>query len=95
MEEEIHFFLVGILGTFNFMPQLDIMHIEKNVCDSLLGNLLNTSGKTKDGIGTRLDLMEMGVLKELAPKIGEKRTYLPPAFYIDQRGKTCNVPMFI
>ena len=60
---------------------LDVMHIEKNVCDSLLGTLLNIPGKTKDGIRTRLDLMEMGVRKELAPKVGEKRTYLPLASF--------------
>ena len=40
---------------------LDVTHIEKNVCDSLLSTLLNITGKTKDKIGTRLDLIEMGV----------------------------------
>ena len=48
------------------------MHNEKNVCGSLLGTLLNTPGKTKNGIGTLLDFIEMGVRKELAPKVGEK-----------------------
>ena len=57
------------------------MHIKKNVCDSLLGTLLNIPEKTKDEIRARLDLMEMGVRKELAPKVGEKRTYLPPASF--------------
>ena len=60
---------------------LDVSHIENNICDSLLGTLLNIPGKTKDEIGTRLDLIEMGVRKELAPKVGEKRTYLPPASF--------------
>jgi hypothetical protein len=27
---------------------IDVMHIEKNVCESLLGTLLNMDGKTKD-----------------------------------------------
>jgi hypothetical protein len=27
---------------------IDVMHIEKNVCESLLGTLLNTNGKTRD-----------------------------------------------
>ena len=57
------------------------MHIEKNVCDSLLGTLLNILGKTKARIGTRLDLIEMSVRKELTLKDGEKRTYLPPACF--------------
>ena len=32
---------------------LDVMHIEKNVCESLIGTLLNMPGKTKDGEKTR------------------------------------------
>lgn len=60
---------------------LDVMHIEKNVCESIIGTLLNIPGKTKDGINARLDLVEKGLRKELAPQIGEKRTYLPPACY--------------
>ena len=27
---------------------LDVMHIEKNICDSIIGTLLNIEGKTKD-----------------------------------------------
>ena len=57
------------------------MHIEKNVCESIVGTLLNIPGKTKDGLNSRLDLIEMGLRAELAPKVRLKRTYLPPAFY--------------
>ncbi|XP_076901111.1 uncharacterized protein LOC143555453 [Bidens hawaiensis] len=46
---------------------LDVMNIEKNVCDSLLGLLLNIPVKTKDGIRVRRDMQEMGIRKELAP----------------------------
>ena len=60
---------------------LDVMHIEKNVCESIIGTLLNIQGKTKDGLNTRLDLMEMGLRLELAPRFERKRTYLPPACY--------------
>ena len=35
---------------------LDVMHIEKNVCDSIIGTLLNISEKTKDGLKVRQDL---------------------------------------
>ena len=49
---------------------------------------MNIQEKTKDGIGTRLDLIEMDVQKELAPKVSEKRTYLPPAcFTLTKEGK--------
>ncbi|XP_022008035.2 uncharacterized protein LOC110907351 [Helianthus annuus] len=60
---------------------LDVMHIEKNVCDSLLGLLLNIPGKTKDGINVRKDMEEMGIRKELAPIERGNRIYLPPACY--------------
>ncbi|GJY31184.1 uncharacterized protein Tco_0414679 [Tanacetum coccineum] len=52
---------------------LDVMHIEKNVCDSLIGLLLNISGKTKDGINVRKDMVEMGIRPELAPVESEGR----------------------
>lgn len=44
---------------------LDIMHIEKNICENLIGTILNIPGKTKDTIKARLDLKDMGIRKEL------------------------------
>ena len=57
------------------------MHIEKNVCESIIGTLFNVPGKTNDGVKSRLDLLEMGLRSELAPRFGLKRTCLPPACY--------------
>ncbi|CAL2249584.1 unnamed protein product [Prunus armeniaca] len=57
---------------------LDVMHIEKNVCDSIIGTLLEIPGKNKDGIAARLDLLNMGVKIDLQPEYGERRTRLPP-----------------
>ena len=51
---------------------LDVMHIEKNVCDSLIGTLLNILGKTKDGIKARQDLVAMGISDELTPKTNKR-----------------------
>ena len=34
---------------------LDVMHIEKNVCESLIALMLNTKGKSKDGVSVRED----------------------------------------
>ena len=53
------------------------MHVEKNVCDSLIGTLLNIQGKTKDGVNARLDLVEMKIQADLAPREVGRRTYLP------------------
>ncbi|KAI3706869.1 hypothetical protein L6452_24902 [Arctium lappa] len=60
---------------------LDVMHIEKNVCDSLIGLLLNIPGKTKDGVKVRRDMAEMGIRSQLAPIESGSRTYLPPTCY--------------
>ena len=57
------------------------MHIEKNVCESILGTLLNIPSKTKDGLAARKDLEEMNLRNNLAPIDQENRTYLPPACY--------------
>ncbi|XP_035842109.1 uncharacterized protein LOC118488833 [Helianthus annuus] len=60
---------------------LDVMHIEKNVCESLLGLLLNIPGKTKDGINVRKDMQEMGIREGLHPVPHPKGFFLPPAYY--------------
>ena len=61
--------------------QLDVMHIEKNVCESVYGTLLNLPNKTKDGIKARQDLEAMGIKPELQTQPRGKRTWLPPACY--------------
>ncbi|CAL2248300.1 unnamed protein product [Prunus armeniaca] len=57
---------------------LDVMHIKKNVCDSIIGTLLEIPGKNKDGITARLNLLNMGVKTDLQPEYGQRRTRLPP-----------------
>lgn len=44
---------------------LDVMHIEKNICESLIATILNIKGKTKDTTKARLDLKDLGIKKEL------------------------------
>ncbi|KAI5316563.1 hypothetical protein L3X38_036270 [Prunus dulcis] len=46
---------------------LDVMHIQKNVCDSIIGILLEIPRKNKDGIVAWLDLLNMGVKTDLQP----------------------------
>ncbi|KAL0560440.1 hypothetical protein IC582_000845 [Cucumis melo] len=45
--------------------KLDVMLIEKNVCDNLIGTLLNIEGKTKDTTNARLDLQDLKIRKDL------------------------------
>ncbi|XP_074352336.1 uncharacterized protein LOC141691498 [Apium graveolens] len=69
-----------VLG--RFLPVrhvLDVMHIEKNICKSLLGTLLNIPGKTKDRESVHLDMADMGIRTELRPKTPRKKEKVPLA----------------
>ncbi|XP_062073833.1 uncharacterized protein LOC133778034 [Humulus lupulus] len=71
---------------------LDVMHIEKNICDSLIETLLNIPGKNKDIISARKDLVLMfESKKDLAPETGERRTYLPPTCYTLKKDEKCKL----
>jgi hypothetical protein len=41
------------------------MHIEKNICDNILGTLLELKGKNKDTVNARVDLENMEFKKKL------------------------------
>ncbi|KAK9214285.1 hypothetical protein WN944_006278 [Citrus x changshan-huyou] len=75
--------------------QLDVMHIEKNICESIYGTLLNIPGKTKDGIKSRWDLKVLKIRQKLAPDVKENnRTFLPPACYTltkEEKKRFCEV----
>ena len=58
------------------------MHIEKNVYENIYGTLLHIPRKIKDDLKSRNDLVEMGIMDELAPTLRKnKRTFLPAACY--------------
>ena len=40
-------------------------HTEKNICDNLIGTLLDINGKSKDRAKARFDLLEMGIKERL------------------------------
>ncbi|KAL3618470.1 hypothetical protein CASFOL_037552 [Castilleja foliolosa] len=62
---------------------LDVMHIEKNICESILGTLMNVDGKTKDTAKARLDLEDMNIRKELhLIKKGNEKYVMPAASYV-------------
>lgn len=73
---------------------LDVMHIEKNVCETLLGTVLDIEGKTKDNLSARLDLVEMKIRKSLHPITHpDKSKELPPAPHtlsLEQKRDLCN-----
>jgi len=71
---------------------LDVMHIEKNICENILGTLLNVQGKTKDTTNARLDLYDMGIRPEFHLQQHGNSVIAPPAPYVlgkDQKIKFC------
>jgi hypothetical protein len=56
---------------------IDVMHIEKNVCESFLRTLLNIDGKTRDHDYARAELKKMRIRPELWLGDSVKGTRLP------------------
>jgi hypothetical protein len=61
---------------------IDLMHVTKNVFDSIIGTLLHISRKSKDGLKSRTDLVQF----ELRPKLHpisrpNEKYFLPPTNY--------------
>ena len=64
---------------------LDVMHIEKNICDSILGTLLEMDGKSKDGPKARLDLEDLKIRKDQHPKPGKHKYEIKKGCYALKR----------
>jgi len=59
MEEEIDiFFEIPYWSKLDVRHCIDVMHVEKNVCDCIIGTVLNIKGKTKDEINARKDWLK-------------------------------------
>ena len=76
-------FLIYHIQSTTFLNNLDVMHIEKNILDSVIGTLLDIPGKTKDHLNARYDLKDLGIWKNLQPKEvnNGKRTKLAKACF--------------
>jgi hypothetical protein len=72
---------------------LDVTHIEKNVCENILCTLLNVPGKIKDTQNFRLDLYDMGIRHYLhLQEKGNNSVCAPSAPYVlgkQQRVEFC------
>jgi hypothetical protein len=44
---------------------IDVMHVEKNMCEALVGTLLDIPGKIKDTLKAWMDIEEMKLRKNL------------------------------
>ncbi|XP_028066963.1 uncharacterized protein LOC114269797 [Camellia sinensis] len=68
--------------TLKLRHNLDVMHIEKNICDNVVGTLLSVDGKNKDTDKARLDLEDMKIRKELHLKRRSNGSFeKPPALF--------------
>jgi Domain of unknown function (DUF4218)/Domain of unknown function (DUF4216) len=72
---------------------IDGMHLKKNVFESVIGLLMDTPGKTKDGLKSRRDMVQLGVKPQLHPKAQGNGKYLLPAasfnLTLDERRAMC------
>ena len=68
---------------------IDVIHVEKNMCDSVIGTLLNIQGKTNDGLNTHQDLVKMSIHEQLHSMFDGKKIYLPPTCHtLSRKEKT-------
>jgi len=84
---------------FPYYKELDVrhtidgMHVQKNVFESLIGTLLDIKGKTKEGLNSRMDMVQLGIKKELHHVLLENGKYhLLVASYnfnIDEKHAMC------
>ncbi|KAK5819109.1 hypothetical protein PVK06_024069 [Gossypium arboreum] len=59
-----------------------MMHIEKNVWENIIQTILNVDGKSKDNLQSRLDLVHMGIRRDLHPQVLPNGKYwLPPTIF--------------
>ncbi|KAK8947367.1 hypothetical protein KSP39_PZI007390 [Platanthera zijinensis] len=72
---------------------IDVMHVEKNICDSVLGTLMNIDGKNKDTEKAREDLRDLNIRKELHLIRNGSTIIKPQACYnlsSDEKKRFCN-----
>nr|XP_025880314.1 uncharacterized protein LOC107280544 [Oryza sativa Japonica Group] len=72
---------------------LDVMHIEKNICESLVGTILDIHGKTKDTVNARLDLSDLRIKENLQFRDEGDTSEMPRARYTlskEQKVAFCN-----
>ena len=75
------FFELPYWSKLRIRHTLDVMHIEKNVCDNIVGTILDIKEKTKDTIKARCDLQNMGLRPHLWVKRTGSKVVMPIAPY--------------
>ncbi|WVZ62744.1 hypothetical protein U9M48_012454 [Paspalum notatum var. saurae] len=82
-----------IEGDLEVPHAIDCMHLKKNVFDSTICTLMDVKGKTKDGLKSRRDLVNMNIRSELHPlEQGNGKFKLPAASFnltSDEKRELC------
>ncbi|KAM5584841.1 hypothetical protein ABKV19_004281, partial [Rosa sericea] len=71
------FFQLPYWKTLLLRHNLDVMHIEKNIFDNVVGTIMNIDGKTKDSLN--LDLQAMDIRKAYWPREEDDKLVYDPA----------------
>jgi len=89
------FFELPYWRKLKIQHNLDVMHIETNVSENILGTSLNIKGKTKDTIRAWIDLMNIGIRKELHPTVDGDKVQIPvPCYILNSNAKATLCKMF-
>ncbi|KAL6331580.1 hypothetical protein AAG906_011520 [Vitis piasezkii] len=86
------FFELEYWSKLKMRHNIDVMHVEKNVCDNVVNTLLNIVGKTKDTEKARLDLADMKIRNELHLQLKGNKLLKPHACYtltFEERKEFC------
>ena len=75
------FFKIKYWSKLKLRHNIDVMHVEKNVCDNIVGTMLNIEGKTQDTDKARSDLANMNIRKELHLQVQGNKLVKPHACY--------------
>lgn len=75
------FFELPYWRTLLLRHNLDVMHLEKNICDIIIGTIMNIKGKIKDTINSRIDMEALGIMPKLHPVRKGEKIELPHAPY--------------
>ncbi|XP_020257510.1 uncharacterized protein LOC109834036 isoform X2 [Asparagus officinalis] len=74
------FFQLPYWQNLKIRHNLDVMHIEKNICDNIVSTLLQDANKSKDDLRARQDLTALNIRNDLqAQDVGLKKLKLPPS----------------
>ncbi|KAG8475397.1 hypothetical protein CXB51_031901 [Gossypium anomalum] len=69
---------LALLGASHLRHNLDVMHIEKNICENIIGTILNVDRKSKDNLQSQLDLVDVGIHRDLHPQVLPNGKYRLP-----------------